>query len=245
MDSDDLTLFEVLGKRIRRQRRRLAQRGGAVLVGRPALHILVDRADAEPNVAGHMLASVTSITVHTHLIGSIHVTVPVVIDRLRHLDHAAADNLGIKVIRAVFLQINIPVAIGAPLFGTDPLGHGQHHAVKVVLGQITQHLDILVYVLGQCLAALGHVRLFGIVGLNRWIRGHTGDVELGHRHARAAWTRLQRRGLRRVAKAHDQSGGKYRAARHTDQDRRTKDIGRVVLVPFIKPLGKHISSPSQ
>ena len=147
-------IFQVRRERVKGQRRQAHRFGGQVLPGQVAHHAVVGVLAVfgrKPDIGRNVVAPVAGVTSHP---GLSHVRFPVLVDALRHLDHAPRHHLGVLgVLRKVFHI----VAIGAARVRRHPLRNGCHVAVELRHAQVTQHLDILINVFG--LGAVGTGRL--------------------------------------------------------------------------------------
>ena len=119
------------------------------------------RVGLEPDGAGHGLAPVAGVAGHP---GLGNVWLPVGVDVLSHLDHAARHHLGVF---AVVFEVGQGVAIGATFARRNPAGHGDHQAVEIAHAQVTQHFDVLV-----------DLRGLGAIRARRW-NGHRRLVLVG------------------------------------------------------------------
>ena len=106
---------------------------------------------------------------------------PLAVDGLRHLGHAPGHNFCVK---AIVGKVRHVVTVGTALLGCDPEGHGHHEPVELIDGEVAEHLNVFVDILGQ-----GATGLSWAQGLWRLVGRH--ELGLGSRvhhllHARAA-----------------------------------------------------------
>ncbi len=92
----------------------------------------------EPDILRHRIAAMAGVARNADIL---HMALPVAVDILRHLQHAAGDDLGVI---GIIGHVGDVVAIGAALFRRHPIGDGDHQPGKLPHTEIAQHLHVLV-----------------------------------------------------------------------------------------------------
>ena len=231
MHADRLVIDQELLQRVRRQRRRLAERRDPVLHRAPAGHRVDHRRQLEPDARRHVLAAVAGVAGDPR---RRHVVGPGLVDVAGHLDHAPRHDLGVeRVAREIAV---LAVAIGAALLGRDPFGHRDHQPVEIVLGEVAEHLDVIIDVARQIVAGGRRDRRIGVEGRRPGIDLGPLARELDDLHPESARAGLDAHRRPGIAPGDQQGRDHDRAAERARQEGRPEEVLGVVLVPLHEPL---------
>ena len=145
IDTDGRGVLEVGRERVKGQRCEAYRLGRQVLPSQIAHHAIAGVLTVfgrKPHIGRNVVAPVAGVAGDSRL-G--HVRFPVLVDALRHLDHAPGHHLGVLGVLRKVLHV---VAIGAARVRRHPLGDRRHVAVELRHAQVAKHLDIFVNVFG-------------------------------------------------------------------------------------------------
>ena len=170
-------------------------------------------------------------------------TIPVLVDVLGHLDHPARDDLGIESVLAISLEVAVTMTVRTALVRGHPFRHRRHQPVEVGIRQSAQNLNVLVDVPGQFLTRFRDDGIICQDQLDRRIGRRQVRLELGHRHAGSARAGLHAVCCKGLPPGHQKGRNEDRPSYRPDKYAGAIDVFRILAIPVIKPLGKHLNSP--